>query len=78
MWVCRIGKNGAYFNPLTNANDALELAGKMNIEFQRWPDNTYYANAANAADDGIDKPHETLPAAICAAVDAALTESKHG
>jgi len=60
------------WNPLTDANDALELAKKMDVEFQRWPDNTYYANVVNATDDGIDNPHDTLPAAICAAVDAAL------
>ena len=73
LWDQGVGMSvNREFHPLTDANDALELAEKMGIEFQRWLDGTCYANAENASDYGIDKPHDTLPAASCAAVDTAL------
>lgn len=59
--------NGKIWNPLTDANDALELAEKMNVLFERSPDYNYWAQI-----DGEGARADTLPAAICAAVDAGL------
>ncbi len=64
------------WNPLTDANDALELAEKMNVAFERrepWPESGpwYWAEI-----DAVGFTSDTLPAAICAAVDAFLDSKK--
>ena len=69
--ACRDGTGWTPWNPLTDANDALKLAEKMNVLFERSPDFTYWAEI-----DGEGASADTLPAAICAAVDAALERER--
>lgn len=59
------------WNPLTDANDALELAEKMDVRFERCLDGTYWADWPKDR-RGRGSRADTLPAAICAAVDAVL------
>ena len=56
---------------LHDANDALELAEKMDVRFERRP---YAPEAERYAAwlDPLEHCEDTLPAAICAAVDAVL------
>ena len=56
------------WNPLTNPADAIELAEKLDIEFQRFRFGGYLAGE-------IKELEATLCAAICAAVDAALEKT---
>ena len=66
--VCRDGSGWSPWNPLTDANDALELAEKMEIQFVRQRNGKYVADIVGV----YTVVQKTLPAAICAAVDAAL------
>ena len=72
MWVDRFGKDGTYWNPLTDANDALELAEKMSVAFEYHPNNPVDKRYAAWLDPLEYCIMPTLTAAICAAVDAAL------
>ena len=73
-----------FWNPLTDANDALELAEKMKIRFWYAPatDGIWKFCAVRelegSSTQGYDQhpTHDTLPAAICAAVDAALERER--
>ena len=63
------------WNPLTDANDALELAEKMDLQFERRCNGSgtpsylcWFCTGSRV------QRAATLPAAICAAVDAALAE----
>ncbi len=58
----------ADWNPLTDANDALELAEKMKVQFGTTAEDTFWA----AVRVKLYVTADTLPAAICAAVAAAL------
>jgi hypothetical protein len=60
--------DGIAFNPLTNPADAIELAEKLDIPFERFPGGGYAAGE-------IDVTSATLCEAICAAVDAALEKT---
>lgn len=63
------------WNPLTDANDALKLAEKMDIAYART-----YGGSFHAAAPGSKKSiqADTLPAAICAAADAMLEKPENG
>ena len=60
------------WNPLTDANDALELAEAMDVLYERDGNHEFWARTPGAC--SLQKA--SLPAAICAAVDAVLGEPK--
>lgn len=62
--------NGQIWNPLTDANDALELAEQMNVFHGRDYDGYWSFIDTHG---GVMRG-DTLPAAICAAVDAILAK----
>ncbi len=64
------------WNPLTDANDALELAEKMDVEFARRGSSCYWAHWRKDGQHDGSVRADTLPAAIGAAVDAALGKMK--
>ena len=64
--------NYRYWNPLTDANDALELAEKLDVEFARRGSSCYWAHWRKDGRHGGSVRANTLTSAICAAVDAAL------
>ena len=71
VWVCRqVACMPLCWNPATDANDAVELAKKMKVAFQYRPNDVVNQQYA-AWRDPLEYCMPTLPAAICAAVDAA-------
>jgi len=60
------------WNPLTDANDALELAEKLGVAFEYRPTTRVQEERYAAWLDPLEYCTPTLPAAICAAVDAVL------
>jgi len=69
LFIYQKGENCARsWNPLTDANDALELAEKMDVRVYKSGGN-YGAYIYPYSEEVLA---DTLPAAICEAVDAAL------
>ncbi len=77
--VCRDATGWAVWNPLTDANDSLEMAEKMKVRFEYWGNLDSGKQSGYVAWIGsLEKVgRKTLPAAICAAVDAALDKVGH-
>ncbi len=74
----KVAKNNwsRIWNPLTDANDALELAEKLRVRFER---QIRRGRGVSYSAWITDREYQgnTLPAAICAAVDAALDKVGH-